>query len=198
MSESGLENFASVVTVVAAFLGVVIAGIGLWTWKQQIRWEQGRGLAVGTLQSFFELKRTMLEVRKLGFPKYKKDQLEQIRIELAREAWRSATDYCERMNVKVQAFEKNTAAAFIVWDEDFQDVMGKVLDVEHIIRSAVLSAAAAINPEVAEHQRQQSSSAAQDFIADIYGTNEERHSIGDSLLEIQKVIEEKLKQKRLS
>lgn len=61
MAAEALENFQVVVTSFVAVAGAAMAGLGLWTWKQQIRWQQGRGLAVNTMQSFFDFKRTALD-----------------------------------------------------------------------------------------------------------------------------------------
>ena len=45
MSSDELANFASVITVLAALGGVVIAGLGLRTWKSQGIWHADNDLA---------------------------------------------------------------------------------------------------------------------------------------------------------
>ena len=63
MSGNGLENFANVVTVLAALGGVFIAWLGLNTWKAQSKWNLTADLARKILVLIYKHKDAMSGVR---------------------------------------------------------------------------------------------------------------------------------------
>lgn len=63
MSANGLENFASVVTALAALFGVIAAWIGLFTWKAQALWNADAGIAKSILVLLFKHQDALKGVR---------------------------------------------------------------------------------------------------------------------------------------
>ena len=198
MGLGSLQDIQSIVTSLAAVVGVRLAWLGLSAWKQQIRWQQGRGLAVNTMQSFFEFKRVVLAFQKVGYFQYEKESSEERRLEALRAADERATSYCETLEKAYTKFESYIAEAIIVWEDDFEDIQNRIVDIEHIVRSCVLTGVAAINPNVPAHRRETSMSLHQAFQSDFFGINEERRSVGMMLADVQLIIQKTLKQKKLS
>ena len=71
-------------------------------------------------------------------------------------------------------------------------------DIEHIVRSAVLTGVAAINPKISTSEREGVTSLHQAFRSDFFGVNEEKRSVGMMLAEVQQIIQKTMKKKKLS
>lgn len=198
MGADSLQNIQSIVTALAAVVGVRIAWLGLSAWKQQTRWQQGRGLAVNTMQSFFEFKRVVLAFPKVAYFQYDKDGAEEQRVLAHTAAAEQAAAYCEKLENAFTKFESYIAEAIIVWDDDFEEIQNRVSDIEHIVRGAVLSGVSAINPKISTSQRESATSVHQAWKSDYFGVNEEKRSVGMMLAEAQQMIEKTLKRKKLS
>lgn len=194
----GVENFQAIVVSLAAIAGSVIAGMSLWTWKQQIRWQQGRGLAVNTLQAFFAFKRIALDVRKQNSPALDESKSEEELIASAEGSWDRANTYCENLEQALITLEKQIAEAMVVWEDDFKDFMSEIAEVEHIARSTVLTGAASIDPRRPRSSRVQSSSLHEAFKSDVYGINSERIGLGERLSKAQMRLQTILYAKRLA
>lgn len=193
-----LQSIQSMVTTLAALVGVGIAWLGLSTWKQQIRWQQGRGLAVNTMQSFFEFKQVVLDFPKIYYFQYVKEASEARRLEAHGAALEQATAYCDKLEKAYTKFGSYIAESIIVWDDDFEDIQNRVSDIEHIVRSAVLTGVAAMNPKISPSERDSVTSLHQTWKSDFFGVNEEKRSVGLMLAEVQEIIHKTLKQKKLS
>lgn len=145
MASEGVENFQAIMVSAAAVAGSIIAGLGLWTWKQQIRWQQGRGLAVNTMQAFFAFKRIALDSRRQVYFPFREGIPETELLKLSVDAWSRATEYCAKLELAHTNFESKIAEAMVVWGDDFEGLSRIVSDVEHIARSTALTGAASID-----------------------------------------------------
>jgi hypothetical protein len=198
MATEGVENFQAILVSLAAVAGSAIAGMGLWTWKQQIRWQQGRGLAVNTLQAFFAFKRISMDVTKHRFSRAGDDASADELLALFNTQWASAKEYCDRLEDSHINLEKHIAEAIIVWGDDFRSFLNEIADVAHIARSNILTGAASFDPRRSLSDRIQSSALYQAFNDDVHGANEDRISLGDRLARAQKGLETILLSKRLT
>ncbi len=63
MSANGLENFANILTVLAALGGVVAAWFGLFTWKAQALWNDDSGVAKAILVLLYKHNDALKNVR---------------------------------------------------------------------------------------------------------------------------------------
>ena len=165
-----------------------VAWYGLAAWKAQSRWQQGRGLAVNLLQSFNAVKRHMLLVLRMRGPRYTDELPSSEKDEIAKRNWELASEFCNQLEEKMQSFEAFALEAKIVWGDDLSFVTIELFDLTHLIRSATLSSAAALNPSVPNSQRQQNASTAEDFWGEIFGYSQDRvglskrvHDLGQRL-----------------
>lgn len=134
---------------------------------------------------------------KLGYFHYAENDLPEQRTAAHQQAIERATTYCGKLEASLTKLESNVAEAMIVWDEDFEQILGSVADVEHIVRCAAQTGAAAMNPYAPPYQRSSSASLHEAFKSDFFGLNEDRRSVGSRLSDVQKILAQKLRDKKL-
>ncbi|MCX7286589.1 MAG: hypothetical protein NTW20_03245 [Rhodobacterales bacterium] len=193
-----LETIPSIVTALAAVIGLRIAWLGLSTWKQQIRWQQGRGLAINLLQAFFEFQDRVIEVRRFTYSNPDNTVSDAEKVAMSQETWNRAKEHDEKLAVAYSMFQKSVAEAIVVWKEDFREIMSDLQEVKHIASSLVLTGAASADPKRTKSARSASSTLYQAFSGDFYGTSEDRRGIGGRLADIESKIREKIDLQGLS
>jgi hypothetical protein len=197
ISSLTLGDLSSFILTLVSVVGVYIAWQGLTTWKKQIRWEQGRGLAVNLLQSFFVTKQHMFQTLEFGMPSYDENRpLEELVSSLKATEVRVFL-HLEELRSDLSDFNKFCAEALIVWDENFEEILSAMRDIEHQVRSALLCGLGAMNPKSKKFERGQSSTTAYMFWSDIRGFEEGVGSMGERLELLQKQLVKKLKAREL-
>lgn len=192
------ETLPSIVTALAAVVGLRIAWLGLSAWKQQIRWQQGRGLAVNLLQAFFEFQDRVNESRRFAFSMPQDTMSEAEKIVMSQQVWNLANEHDQKLNLAYGVFQKCVAEAIVVWNEEFGEIVSELQEVKHISSSLVLTGAASVDPRRTQNARSASTTLYQAFIGDFYGTPEDRRGVGGRLAAIQSKIKAKIDQQGLN
>lgn len=198
MASESVANFQAVVMTLAAVAGAAIAGLGLWTWKQQNRWQQGRGLAVNLMQSFFELQMALNDTRRLSFSKIEDSLSDDEKSVAAQAAWQRAKDHDEKLNQAFRVFQRYVAEAIVVWNEDLSEIMTELIELKHIGSSLVLTGAATFDPNRKINERIASSTLFSAFHEDFWGTPDDRRGVAGRLAELETKLKVKINQRKLN
>lgn len=197
MATEGAENFSVVVSAIAASAAVFVGWLGLNTWQTQIRWQQGRGLAVNLLQSLRVVRLQASRSFELVTPNYdERSPIEERRSLL--EAVASRTDeYLVDLRKNLDDFERLSSEAMVVWGESFETILMDLRDIEHDLRGVLMSGVAALNPDVPAFQRNQNSRTAHEIWDEIRNPRDESRNFSKKLIGIQAELEQRLTAKKL-
>ena len=168
-----MEIITSLLTTIAALGAVVVAVKGLNTWKSQIDFQQGRGLAVNLLQKFHEVKRKMEGFRTIGRPRYD----DRLAVEVRTASFNSYADFAEtffdELTLALTEFERCCLEARIIWGVDFKVTISDLHDLEHRLKGAILSGANAMNPQEVEFMRKQHQETSYEFFDILWGLSKD-------------------------
>jgi hypothetical protein len=186
VSEDGLTNFTNIVTVLAAFGGVVIAGFGLWTWKEQIRWQQGRGLAVSLLQAIAQIRRRVTTFHEMANPLFVEDHKREFQTSSYEDSLQLVTEELSRLEEEITHLERHSMEALILWRQPLSEVCHGVRDIQRDISSAWMTALSGVNPKVVEGQRKESQLLGYDLLRSLRGHDEAQNSALRRVKELEK------------
>ena len=136
MSENGLENFANVVTVLAACGGVFIAWLGLSTWKKQIKWQQDQELVRRILKLIFTYRNAFLDARSPWFPGWETsedgeaEEINETPEHKYRMQFRAHRKRLNRFLSLKPAISSDVIEAEVLWDTDLGQLWDKTLRLE--------------------------------------------------------------------
>jgi hypothetical protein len=179
----------------AAAGGAVAAFIGLNTWKKQIRWEQGRGLAIRLLHTFNNVQRQISRV--LEFPRPNHNGILGLLSteEQFAELKASFDIYRARLRNELDDFENMCSEAFLVWGVNFQEVSEPLREIERQIVILLHETQAAHDPDSHDQHKVRMAESANELWDDVWGVNAERKSITSEMaalrLELEKILQAK-------
>lgn len=197
MATQSVEDIATIVTTLVAVTGVIIAGMGLWTWKKQIRWQQGRGLAVGLLQSLRAVETQMRRRTDFSSLRYDETKPESQRLANHLDAHQRASEYLDELSQKIEKFDLFVSESLIVWGEDLSERVSELRDLEQTLKCAIRCGVEAINPGSKPRDRQASDELARDCWAEINGRVADCPKLGDKISDIRERLEKHLLAKGL-
>ena len=153
-ASEGIANFTATIGAIVPIVALYIAWLGLNTWKAQIRWQQGRGLAVSLLQSLGAIRRSIEKLKTFGYPTYdgRKDIAERERLFEAKSGL--VLPELDRLEDAVKAFEHQSAEALILWNNEFSDISSVCWDLQYEAKSACMSGLNAMDPKLRQHERE--------------------------------------------
>ena len=169
MATEGVENFQAIVVSIAAFSASVIAGMGLWVWKQQQRWQRGRGVAIDLLMAANKILNSARQVRQdFAFFDDERKSMEERRARF--DYLRMRTEVLlSRLKEELEVFEETSIEAELIWDISFREQTSCFRDAEHSIRSYLLCGLAMISTDAGQFERNQNRKSYNEFYSDIYG-----------------------------
>jgi hypothetical protein len=188
----GFRNFTNAVTALAAFGGVVIAALGLLTWKDKIKWEQGRGLAKSLLVSANKVRTLARSVKSefhfLSDGNANLEDQEERHDSLAKRVEKFVLDFDEAIN----DFEQYTVEAKLLWKASFREPISEFRDVSHTIRSYLYSGLRSVDPRAKHSARHASVNDHSDFHPKIYGHDSIYKQLEAIITDVEKITAEKL------
>ncbi|NUB45991.1 hypothetical protein GEU84_016455 [Fertoebacter nigrum] len=189
MSET-LANLTNTITAIAAIGGVVVACRGLRTWKHQILWQQGRGLAVSLVISANKIRLKALTVQsEFAFHYDEARPLQESQFN------KLATDvraFVADLDSLVDELEGLSVEAKLMWDVSFDEVISVFRDSAHSIRGYVFGGIGSISPITDSFQRDQARGTMNMFRDDIYGQSSIFKNMKGAIESIEHIIKEKL------
>ena len=187
-----LDGLPSIVTSLAAVVGLRVAWLGLSTWKQQIQWEQGRGLARSLLVSANAIRTRAREVRTEFF-----FQLNQTAPPEAQSEWHNnlqerVVNFVSSFEAAVDQFEQHTVEAKLLWKASFDEPLADLRHIAHVVRSYLYSGLGSVHPRAKEHDRRQSAGVHVDFHSEIYSQDNIYLKLNVAISKIEKIIASEL------
>jgi hypothetical protein len=165
----GAENFSLVINSLAGAGAVYVAWLGVSTWKTQIRWQQGRGLAARLLQSFGAVFTAFRNIRAFDYPGNMKQIRESDRQKNFDDLSHAVLKELEHLETAICKFEYEAAEAWVVWEKSFEPFAHEIREIQRDFRVAWDMGLRSVNPEVIEHQREQIALMARDLCMELYG-----------------------------
>lgn len=198
MATEAFENFQAVVTSLAATGAAYVAWLGLNTWKKQLRWQEGRGLAADILQTFQASKRALNDFRSIGRPQYDDLADSNTRQQKAEVYSKAVENYLTDLSEKIIAFERRCIEAKVLWRIDLSFASNELNDLKHIVNGGMRSAAAALYPEATKSARESHWSAAEQFFGIMWGYNRDEPSMSARIVEVEQKVDAALPLSELS
>jgi hypothetical protein len=164
----GLQNFSTVITTLAAVGAVYVAWMGLRTWKAQIEWEQGRGLAKALLVSANKIRTLARAVRSEFFFQHNQTAGSSDQEKRHKDLTSRVLDYVAEFDEAVDDFERHTVEAKLLWRASFDEPLSEFRDIAHTVRSYLYSGLGSASPLASEQERQQMASAHAAFHPEIF------------------------------
>jgi hypothetical protein len=192
MTAEAWSAVANWIVAAAASVAAVTAWKGLNTWKEQIQWEQGRGLAKSLLVSANQIRTQARAVRADFF--FQRDQSGSQEDELVRFSGlqERVVRYVASFDESVNQFEQHTVEAKLLWKASFDEPLSELRDVAHTVRSYLYSGLGSVNPLVKEFDRRQATSAHTDFHPRIFNQDNIYVTLNAAILKIEKIVADML------
>jgi hypothetical protein len=194
----GAENFSLVINSLAGAGAVYVAWLGVSTWKNQIRWQQGRGLAARLLQSFGAVFTAFQSMRDLGYPYDMKHIPESDRQKNFDDLSQKVLKKLEHLETAICKFEYEAAEAWVVWEKSFQPFAHEVREIKHDFRIAWYRGLEGMNPKLTESQREQIMLSAGDQFRELYGHDLKGKSALGKMKDLKAQLELEIQKLRLS